>query len=153
MDNQNKKNKDNNNMRMIEINTYYGEQYKAYIEVLKIVVFFSLIVLILTILKNMSLVPDLILNGLLGLVIIFGLLYTLWLSYDISLRDNMNFNQYNWEFSKPSTSNIINDNKYEDKDNTSKSFSESLGMGCIGMECCSNGMSYDYNIDKCIIDN
>lgn len=151
MDNQNKKNKDNNNMRMIEINTYYGEQYKAYIEVLKIVVFFSLIVLILTILKNMSLVPDLILNGLLGLVIIFGLLYTLWISYDISLRDNMNFNQYNWEFSKPSTSNIINDNKYED--NTSKSFSESLGMGCIGMECCSNGMSYDYNIDKCIIDN
>ena len=145
---QNKKVIDNNNMRMTEINTYYGEQYKAYIEVLKIVVWFSLSVLILTILKNMGVLPDIVLNGLLGLVIIGGLFYTLWLSYDISLRDSMNFSEYDWGFSKPSKSDGTYD-KNANKDSTT-SLSDSLGIGCIGEECCSDGMSYDSDLNKCI---
>jgi hypothetical protein len=146
---QNKKVIDNNNMRMTEINTYYGEQYKAYIEVLKIVVWFSLSVLILTILKNIGVLPDIILNGLLGVVILSGLVYTLLLSYDISLRDNMNFSEYNWGFSKPKKSDATYDKK-DDKGTGMKSLSDSLGMGCIGMECCSDGMTYDSDINKCI---
>ena len=149
MNNEQKKQQiDNNNIRMTEINTYYGEQYKAYIDVLKIVVWFSLSVLILTILKNMSLLPDIVLNGLMGLVILFGLFYTLWLSYDISLRDNMVFSEYNWSFSKPKKSDLTYD-KTADK-GSMKSLSDSLGMGCIGMECCSDGMTYDSDINKCI---
>lgn len=143
---QNKKVIDNNNMRMTEINTYYGEQYKAYIDVIKIVVWFSLSVLILTILKNMGVLPDIVLNGLLGLVIIGGVFYTLWLSYDISLRDSMNFSEYNWGFSKPSKSDAV----YEKPKESSELGLGGLGLGCIGEECCSYGMTYDSEINKCI---
>jgi len=145
----NKKVIDSNNMRMTEINTYYGEQYKAYIEVLKIVVWFSLSVLILTILKNMGILPDIVLNGLLGVVILGGLFYTLWLSYDISLRDRMNFSEYDWGFSKPSKSDATYDKNAKDK-NAMKGLSDSLGLGCIGEECCSDGMTYDADLNKCV---
>jgi len=145
---QNRKVVDSNNMRMTEINTYYGEQYKAYIEVLKIVVWFSLSVLILTILKNMSLLPDMVLNGLLGAVILGGLVYTLWLSYDISLRDSMNFSEYNFGFSKPKKSFFSYNEPKDDK--SMKSLSDSLGIGCVGEECCSEGMTYNADLNKCI---
>jgi hypothetical protein len=78
---------DNNNVRMTQINTYYGEQYKAYIELLKAVVLFSLSILILSILKSFIIIPDIILNGLMGLIIMLGIMYSLWLYYDITLRD------------------------------------------------------------------
>ena len=119
---------------------------KAYIDIIKIVVWFSLSVLILTILKNMGVLPDIVLNGLLGLVIIGGVFYTLWLSYDISLRDSMNFSEYNWGFSKPSKSDTV----YEKPKETSELGLGGLGLGCIGEECCSYGMTYDSEINKCI---
>jgi hypothetical protein len=140
---------DNNNIRMTEINTYYGEQYKAYIELLKAIVLFSLSILILSILKSFIIIPDIILNSLMGLIIMIGIMYTLWLYYDISLRDNMNFSEYNWNFSKPAKSDIVVFDKTKD-DSKMKSLSDSLGMGCIGMECCSDGMTYDSEINRCI---
>lgn len=148
MNEQQKKIKDSNNMRMTEINTYYGELYKAYIDVLKIIVFFSLAFLALTIIKNMEVIPEIILNTAMGLVILAGLFYTLWLSYDISKRDNMNFSEYNWGFSKPKASDVSYDKSKDTKDD--KSLSERLGLGCIGMECCSEGMTYNEGISKCV---
>jgi hypothetical protein len=140
---------DNNNVRMTQINTYYGEQYKAYIELLKAVVLFSLSILILSILKSFIIIPDIILNGLMGLIIMLGIMYSLWLYYDITLRDNMNFSEYNWNFSKPPKSDNVVFDKTKD-DSKMKSLSDTLGIGCIGMECCSDGMTYDSTINKCI---
>ena len=60
----------------------------------------------------------------------------------------MNFSEYNWGFSKPKKSDATYDKK--DDKGSLKSLSDSLGMGCIGMECCSDGMTYDSDINKCI---
>jgi hypothetical protein len=139
----------NNNMRMTEINTYYGEQYKSYIELIKSIIWFSLPILILSILKQKELLPESILNLLIGLVLLMGISYTLWIYYDFSRRSNMNFSEYEWDFSKPAKSDEKPSTIVKDE-NGMKSLSETLGMGCIGMECCSDGMTYDPVLNKCV---
>lgn len=140
-----------NNIRLTEINTYYGDNYNAYIEILKIIVFFSLCILIISIIKNMELIPDFFLNGIMGIFLIVGLFYSLWLSYDISLRDNINFSEYNWKFNKPATSK--NSTTYQTNNNIDNIDSNSFGIECIGMQCCSNGMIFDSTINKCVDKN
>lgn len=140
---------DSNNIRLTEINSHYSEEYKAYIELLKVIVLFSLCILILSILKSFIIIPDIILNSLMGLILASGIMYSLWLYYDISLRNRMNFSEYDWKFSKPKSSDV-SFHKNEADDNGMKSFSDSLGLGCIGMECCSDGMTYDSDLNKCV---
>jgi hypothetical protein len=138
---------DNNNIRLTEINSHYSEEYKAYIELLKVIVLFSLCILILSILKSFIIIPDIILNSLMGLILIGGIMYSLWLYYDISLRNKMNFSEYEWQFSKPKSLDVTFNKK---EDSGMKSISDSLGLGCIGMECCSEGMTYDSDLNKCV---
>jgi hypothetical protein len=139
----------NNNMRMTEVNTYYGEQYKSYIELIKSIIWFSLPILILSILKQKELLPESILNLLIGLILLMGISYTLWIYYDFSRRSNMNFSEYEWDFSKPAKSDDKPSTMVKDE-NGMKSLSDTLGMGCIGMECCSDGMTYDPVLNKCV---
>ena len=42
----------NNKLRMVEINTYYGKRYRAYTELMKIVIFSCILFLILAVLKK-----------------------------------------------------------------------------------------------------
>ena len=140
-----------NNIRLTEINTYYGSKYNAYIEILKIIVFFSICVLIISIIKNLNIIPDVVLNGIMGIFLIVGLFYSLWLSYDISLRDNINFSEYNWKFNKPTKSE--NSTTQQLNNNIDNNDSNSLENECIGLQCCSNGMSYDSIVNKCVIKN
>jgi hypothetical protein len=139
----------NNNIRITEVNTYYGEQYKSYTELLKNIVWFSFFILILSIIKQKGLLPEAMLNSLIGLVMIVGIFYSLWIYYDFSRRSNMNFNEYDWGVAKPP---LPNENKTTpvNNENEMKSLSESLGIDCVGMECCSDGMVYDDVLRKCI---
>jgi hypothetical protein len=61
----------------------------------------------------------------------------------------MNFSEYEWDFTKPPLSD---EPIYREpvKDQNVKSLSESLGIGCVGMECCSDGMTYDDVLSKCV---
>jgi hypothetical protein len=139
-----------NNIRLTEVNTYYGEQYKSYIELLKNIIWFSLPVLILTIIKHKGLLPEFILNSLIGFFLLVGISYSLWSYYDISRRSKMNFSEYEWDFTKPPLSDepIYREPVKDDKD--VKTLSESLGIGCVGMECCSDGMTYNNELSKCV---
>lgn len=88
-----------NNLRLIQINKYYSDEYKAYIDLLKVIVFFSLCILILSTLNKFEFIPEIFINGLIGLVLLLGISYSLWFYYDISLRDNINF--YEYRMNKP----------------------------------------------------
>jgi hypothetical protein len=143
-----------NNMRMTEVNTYYGEQYKSYIELIKNIIWFSLPILILSIIKHKELLPESIVNLMIGLILLIGISYTLWDYYDISRRSKMNFSEYEWDFSKPEKSDeFIKQVSAVKSDNDMKSLSETLGIGCVGMECCSQGMTYDTVLSKCVSSN
>lgn len=151
----------NNKMRMVEINTYYGKRYKAHTELIKKIILISLPLLILAILKKKdlipSIIPDAVIYGISGLIILVGGYLILKDIVDIYSRDNMDYDAYNWSFNpeaaKPSvyeydkaqllgaTNSIVDD---------AQTLAFGLGVGCVGANCCSEGMVYDENGKKCI---
>ena len=147
----------NNKLRMVEINTYYGKRYRAYTELMKLVIFSSILFLILALLKKKELIPENIANGLLTIFFLIFLFFFLRKVNDIYWRDNMDFDQYNWfivpdasgktvfEYDKEAIEGInLSDNLKEELYEISKD------IGCIGANCCSKKMKYDKNKDQCV---
>ena len=130
-----------NKMRMVEINTYYGKRYKAQSGVMKLIIFICIILLVLAILRKKGLIPESIANILLGVVIALGGFFIIWRIFDISRRDNMNFDAYKWNFN-PDAKLPLGEYKAPEI-NLPK-------IDCIGNACCTDGMIYDAKIRKCI---
>lgn len=143
-----------NKMRMVEINTYYGKRYRAQASLMKLIIFIFVILLILAILHKKSLLPDELTKILLGIVLAVGGFFIIRRILDISWRDNMNFDAYDWKFdpdaqkkSDETGQRLMEtpvDNKYKD---AAASFN---GIDCIGDACCTEGMKYDILTRKCI---
>jgi hypothetical protein len=147
----------NNKLRMVEINTYYGKRYRAYTELMKIVIFSSILFLILALLKKKELIPENIANGLLTIFLIVALFFFLRKVNDIYWRDNMDFDQYNWYYVPDASGKTVFE--YDKEAIEGIHFSDNLkdemyelskDLGCIGAECCSKKMKYDKNKDKCV---
>ena len=135
-----------NKMRMVEINTYYGKRYQAQASLMKLVIFVSVILLVLIILNKKGLIPESFAKILLGIVFAVGGFFIIWRVIDISRRDNMNFDAYNWYFNpdaKPKTA-------YNYTLPTAEINMSLPALDCIGNACCTDGMIYDAKIRKCI---
>jgi len=84
--------------RAIEINTYYGKRFAAQADVMKIFIYMCIPVLFLAILANMGFVPNYISGFLIIAIIVIGIIYIYNAVSDISRRDDMNFDEYRWDF-------------------------------------------------------
>ena len=84
--------------RAIEINTYYGKRFAAQAGVMKIFIYMCIPVLVLAILANMGFVPNYISGFLIIAIIVIGVVYIYNAVSDISRRDDMNFDEYKWDF-------------------------------------------------------
>jgi hypothetical protein len=138
-------------MRMVEINTYYGKQYMAQGRLLKLIIFVAVLLLILAILWKKGLLSDDIAKILIGLVFGVGMFFIVRRLLDITTRDNMNYDAYNWNFDPATqTPTVYEYDKAKlmglqvDLDQTFN------GLDCIGDACCSAGMKYDKAVRKCI---
>jgi hypothetical protein len=140
-----------NKMRMVEINTYYGKQYQAQGRLMKLIILVGVILLILAILWKNGFLPDFIAKLLLAIVIGGGGFLILWRLLDISTRDNMNFDAYNWNFNPETQKPTV----YEYDKSKLLGLTADLdqgfnGLDCIGDACCTAGMKYDTAMRKCI---
>lgn len=150
----------NNKLRMVEINNYFGSRYREYSKLMKHVVYFCVPVLILAFLARKELIPLNIANGLISLIIAVAILVLGRRVYDLGMRDNMNFDEYNWYFNP---NNVLLDEPDEDdinnhpdffsnKDDESKNFFNNLqGDACVGEECCGPNMKYSKSKKKCVV--
>ena len=138
-------------MRMVEINTYYGKQYMAQGRLLKLIIFVAVLLLILAIVWKKGLLTDDIAKVLIGLVFGLGGFFIIRRLLDISMRDNMNFDAYNWNFDPATQTPTVYE--YDKaklmglKADLDQTFN---GLDCIGNACCSAGMKYDKAARKCI---
>jgi hypothetical protein len=137
----------NNKLRMVEINTYYGKMYNSHTKIMKTVVFFCIPVIILAILANMGFLPPKLYMFLVGIVIIICLILIGYQIIDLSNRDNMNWDEYNWYFDP---SKAPTDTTETTSSSTSNPWS-TISMTCIGSECCSDGLEYDSNKNICVL--
>lgn len=135
----------NNKIRMVEINTYYGDKYSEHAQLMKLIIYTLIPVIIVVYLYNIYLIPTEIKNVLIVIIATIGGYY-FWMRYtSIIMRDNMNYQQYDWFFDASkapvkAVSTVTGD----------PWASPDMGT-CIGDACCSNGLIYDSAINQCVV--
>jgi hypothetical protein len=137
----------NNKIRLVEINNYYGDKYAEHSDLMKIVILTLVPIIILALLNNHDLLPDIIYYGLTAIIAAIGG-YFFWIRFgSIITRDNMNYQTYDWNFDPsqaPASSSTTSDDPW------SSGTSSSYGS-CIGDACCSSGLIYDYSLNQCVV--
>lgn len=149
----------NNKMRMVEINTYYGQRYQSHTNIMKLIIVITIPLLILAILNKKQLLPTNIINIITGIILVIGVFLLIRQIYDLYKRDNMNYDEYDWKFNP----NTIEPTVYEyDKEQlkgtkigselskAAQNLADNIGLGCVGASCCSGNMTYDETKNKCI---
>lgn len=139
-------------LRLVEINTYYGKRYAAQSKLMKMIILICIPLLILFVLKKKGWVPEMISNYAIGITIAVGAFFVVRAIWDISSRSNINFDEYNWNYESPSAQipSIWQYNKENafNFDNPIKNLMGNLGL-CVGSTCCANGMYFDTSLQKC----
>ena len=164
-----------NKLRMAELNMYQSDRYDAYVKFLKLILFVTIpaagIFLLLKIkfFKSQEsnsgyrlIIKDLLVIIMCG-ILVYGTYRILITGYDLSIRNNMNFNSYDFDFQNDGQSLVqydeIQDKKIEATLKADFSGAEqnidSIGKalknaGCIGEECCGSNTTYNKKKDKCI---
>jgi hypothetical protein len=135
----------NNKIRLVEINTYFGDKYAEHSVLMKIVIFTLIPVIILAFLNNKGILPNTIYYVLLVIVSIIGAFF-FWRTYaSIISRDNMNYQAYNWYFdanSAPTGSTTSSTDPWASSNNL---------VTCVGEACCTSGLVYDASMNQCVI--
>ena len=137
----------NNTLRLVEFNTYYGKKYNSHTRIMKTIVIFCIPIIILAYLANIGFLPSKLYMFLVGIVIIICVIIIGYQIIDLSNRDNMNWDEYNWYFdrSKAPTDTV-------ETSNTSSNPWSTGTLTCIGSECCYSGSTYDNDKNMCIPD-
>jgi hypothetical protein len=139
----------NNKIRLIEINSYYGDKYAEHSNLMKIIVWVLLPILILAILNRNGFIPNTFYYILVVIITIIGLIYFWVTLYSIFYRDSMNYQEYDWNFN-PNKAPKENSSSVASNPWASPSFSFNGGT-CIGNACCTKGMTWDPSLNQCII--
>jgi hypothetical protein len=137
-----------NKRRMAQINTYYTKNYEANTEVMKNIIFISVALIILAILRNKELIPASI-NTL-------GIIFVLTLGgivvgkqvFDIIRRNDHDFDKYDWNFNEDEMNR-----KQLLQQNSDPANLSDMGMGmapCYGPGCCDVGTTWNKEAKKCI---
>ena len=137
----------NNKIRLVQINDYFGDKYADHSSLMKIIIFTLIPIIILIFLKNRGILPNSIYTGLVVVISLIGIVFfgINWLS-SIS-RSSMNYQEFDWFFD-PSRAPSATGNT----DNPWATTGLNIGT-CVGEDCCSSGQTYDTTLDQCIGDS
>jgi hypothetical protein len=136
-----------NKRRMAQVNTYYTRNYEANIEVMKNIIFLSVALILLAVLRNKDLLPSSISTlGVIFVLTLGGIVIGRQV-FDIIRRNDHDFDKYDWNF---------NEKEYNDKNfipHSSDTLNLSdMGMGmapCYGPGCCDTGTDWNGATKKC----
>ena len=146
-------NRNDTKMRMVQINTYYGQRYEAQSVLMKKIILVCVPILSIFILKKKSLLPETIANYLIGITVAVGAFIIMQNVWDITTRSNMEFNEYDWKYQSPDskTPTIWQYNKenFFKFDNLFKNLMANLGI-CVGKTCCAPGLSFNEDKQQCV---
>ena len=149
--------------KKMEMNTYYEKQNNAKIQILKNIVFYCVCLLVTVAIYKSKILPSILVKMIIITILGFGFTTTLYKIWDYMVRDNMNFDEYNWYWTNnPEQKSIYEYDKEqleqwfggvsEEVDNAANQLYEdvsSLGQ-CIGQSCCADGTYYDSTQNKCV---
>jgi hypothetical protein len=137
-----------NQLKMIEINSYFSKQYDSHVKLMKLITITGMCMLSTILLKYIPPLEFLSIP-LFNVVTIVGLGFILKLIIDIYSREGDNYDEYIWSVA-PKTTKELTDANAE-----STSFIDISGGGipfCLGANCCSKGTKWDEESFMCILD-
>jgi hypothetical protein len=137
-----------NKRRMAQINTYYTRNYEANTEVMKNIIFISVALIILAILRNKELIPSSISTlGVIFVLTLGGIVIGRQV-FDIIRRNDHDFDKYDWNFNEEE-----HDKKQLSQQNSDPANLSEMGMGmapCYGPGCCDVGTTWNPTVKKCM---
>jgi hypothetical protein len=137
-----------NKRRMAQVNTYYTRHYEENTEVMKNIIYVSVGLIILAVLRNKELIPASISTLGIILILVFGGIVIGSQVYDIIRRNDHDFDKYDWNFNEDKLNNAQLVQQNTDPSNLSE-----MGMGgapCYGPGCCDTQTLWDANLKKCV---
>ena len=136
-----------NQLKMIEINTYFSKQYDAHKRLMRLVTIVGicmLVTLLLGYVEPLKNVSKLLFN----LVTFIGVVLIIKKLIDMYLRRNDNYDEYIWPVAPNTDAELATSNS------ESTSFVDVSGVDvpdlCVGSSCCNEGTVWDDNLG-CII--
>lgn len=87
-------------LRMIELGKYEASRYNAHKNLIKLIIYFILGIIVVTLLLKYNIIPSVLGSGLITLLVAVGLIMVGMKAYDLSNRSNLNYDQYNWGFDR-----------------------------------------------------
>jgi hypothetical protein len=136
-----------NKLRLIEINTYYGNRYNAHSKLMKTIVITCVPLIFLATLANRGFLPSKIYGLLTIIILVIGGYFIFYQITDISNRSRMNWDEYDWYFNKKLAPSPV----FEDG-TTSSSFDpwDTTALTCIGAACCNKDTVFDSKLKMCV---
>jgi hypothetical protein len=137
-----------NKRRMAQVNTYYTRHYEANTDVMKNIIYVSVALIILAVLRNKELIPASISTLGIILILTFGGIVIGTQVYDIIRRNDHDFDKYDWNFNEDEMNR-----KQLVQQNTDPANLSEMGMGaapCYGPGCCDIGTTWDNDSKKCV---
>ena len=137
-----------NKRRMAQINTYYTKNYEANTEVMKNIIFISVALIVLAVLRNKDLIPASISTlGIIFILTLGGIVVGKQV-FDIIRRNDHDFDKYDWNFNEDEMNR-----KQLLQQNSDPANLSDMGLGmapCYGPGCCDVGTSWNDASKKCI---
>ena len=81
-------------------------------------------------------------------ITVIGIIYIYAAVHDINRRDEMNFDEYKWEFDPSRVGTIVNPN-YDDSNGSNGKFK----VGCYNGACCGSGSRWNSQYNQCDASN
>ena len=113
--------KNENALKMVDINVYYKKQYEARVKIMKYIVIVCFLVIFFVVLMNLGWLPQEMVTVLVVIIIFGGAMYVGSLVYDMYQRSNINYDEYSWGFdSQKMESTISNQPKHKKRESTDR---------------------------------
>jgi hypothetical protein len=135
-----------NKRRMAQVNTYYTRNYEANTEVMKNIIYVSIVLIVLAVLRNKELIPASISTLGVIFVLTMGGIVIGKQVFDIMRRNDHDFDKYDWNFNEDDMNNKF----VQQTADPSKPME--LGMGgapCYGPGCCDAGTIWNEAKKRC----
>ena len=87
-----------NSERMVGVNNYYTRRYEAHAEIMKHIIFYCGIIILAIFLMKMGIITDQIVSLIIIIALCFGIIIVGKKVYDLSRRDNIDYDKYNFPF-------------------------------------------------------
>ncbi len=138
-------------LRMVQINTYYGDRYADHSSMMKSIVIICAVIILITIVFNKGFLPSSLYSIMLIIIVVVSAV-VLWYKYVMLIsHDRMNYDEYDWGFNPDTAPKYNTDNP--SGTNPWASTSDSSSSTCVGSTCCNSGMTYDYTNNICVVSN